>query len=68
MREFGVGQLAKEYLCSVLAKEAERKARNNAPGRIIQKFWEIKGSEAQRQMKEDNSEEEWVIYIKEKYV
>jgi len=66
IRELGVGQLVKEHLHSVLAKEAERKACNNALDCIVQKFGEIKGSETQRQMIEDYREEEWVINIRKK--
>lgn len=65
-RELGAGQLAEKHLRSVLAKDAERNARDSAPGRIVQKHREIKGSEARRQMKEDDGEEQRVINMRGK--
>ena len=60
------GQLSTELLAANNAKEEERKARNNAPNKVVQKYGEIYGYITRRQIEEDKREEEKVVNIQEK--
>ena len=66
VRDLLAGQLAKEHLHNVLAKETKRKRKNNTPNKIIQKYREIKGSIARRQMKADDDDAAKVVNMREK--
>ena len=48
------------------AKEAERKARNDVPNKVVQKYGEIYGYQARRQIVEDEEDERRVINLREK--
>ena len=58
------GQLSTEYLRVTQAREKARKERNN-DGRVVQKYGEIYGSAARRQIAEDEEEEREVINMRE---
>jgi hypothetical protein len=55
------GQLSTELLAANNAKEKERKARNDTPNKVVQKYREIYGYVARRQIEEDEREEERVM-------
>ena len=60
------GQLSTELLAATKAKEKERKERNKAPNKVVQKYREIYGNIARRQIAEDEEEERRVINMREK--
>jgi 3-phosphoglycerate kinase len=60
------GQLSTELLAANNAKEEERKARNNAPNKVVQKYREIYSYVARKQIKKDKREEQKVVNIREK--
>ena len=66
VRDLHAGQLAKEHLTNVLAKEKERNTRSNTTGRIVQKYGEIKGNTARRQIRADDKDVRKVVNIREK--
>ncbi len=60
------GQLLTKLLAATQAKEKERKERNEALNKVVQKYGEIYGNVARRQIKEDEEEERRVVNIREK--
>ena len=60
------GQLSTELLAANNAKEKEREERNNAPNKVVQKYGEIYGYQARKQIEEDEREEALVINMREK--
>ena len=60
------GRLSTELLVANKAKEAERKARNDVPNKVVQKYGEIYGHVARRQIVEDEEDEKRVVNIREK--
>ena len=60
------GQLSTELLTVNNAKQKEREDRNNAPNKVVQKYGEIYGHVARRQIAADEIEEDRVINIHEK--
>jgi hypothetical protein len=62
------GQLSKEHLIAIQAREKARKERNGEPNKVVQKYGEIYGFQARRQIAEDEEEEREVINMREKRV
>jgi DDE superfamily endonuclease len=60
------GQLSTELLAANNAKEKERRERNDAPNKVVQKYGEIYGHQARRQIEEDEREEALVVNMREK--
>ena len=60
-----IGQLSTEHLRATQSREKARKERNDAPNRVIQKYGEIYGHQARRQIAEA---EEEVINMREKRI
>ena len=61
------GNLSTELLTATIAKAEERTVRNK-DGRIVQKYSEIYGSEARRQIEEDEEDEKRVVNIRAKRI
>ena len=59
-------QLAKEHLAATKAREKARKERNEAPNKVVQKYGEIYGYQARRQIAEDEEDKGKVINMREK--
>ena len=49
-----------------MAREKARKERNEAPNKVVQKYGEIYGHQARRQIAEDEEDERRVINMREK--
>jgi hypothetical protein len=64
-RMVSTGQLSTEYLLATQAREQARKERNEQQNKIVQKYGEIYGHQAQRQIAEDEEEERQVINMRE---
>ena len=62
------GQLSTEYLLATQAREQARKERNEQQNKIVQKYGEIYGHQARRQIAEDEEEERQVINMREQRV
>jgi hypothetical protein len=60
------GQLAKEHLAATKAREKAQKERNKAPNKVVQKYREIYGHQARRQIADDEEDEGRVINMREK--
>ena len=60
------GQLSTELLAATKAKEKERKERNEAPNKVVQKYREIYGNITRRQIAEDKEKKRRVVNIREK--
>ena len=60
------GQLSTELLVANNTKEEERRARNDAPNIVVQKYREIYSNVARRQIVEDEEDERRVVNILEK--
>jgi DDE superfamily endonuclease len=67
-RMVSAGQLLTEYLRATQAREQARKERNDQPNKIVQKYGEIYGFQARRQIAEDEEEEREVINMREQRV
>lgn len=62
------GQLSTEYLRAMQSREKARKDRNQAPNKVVQKYGEIYGHQARRQIIEDEEEERDVVNMREKRI
>ena len=62
------GQLSTEYLRATQAREKARKKRNNISNKVIQKFGEIYGYQARRQITDDKKDKRKVVNIREERV
>jgi DNA-binding protein H-NS len=60
------GQLSTELLTVNNAKQKEREERNNAPNKVVQKYGEIYGNVAQRQIAADELAEDIVVNMHER--
>ena len=60
------GQLSTELLATNNPKEEERRARNDAANKVVQKYGEIYGHVARRQIAEDEEDEKRVVNMREK--
>ena len=60
------GQLSTEVLAANNAKEKERRERNKVSNKVVQKYWEIYGYQACRQIEEDEKDEKRVVNMPEK--
>ena len=60
------GQLAKEHLEAVLANQSTIRERNGKPGTVIQKYGEIYGNVARRQIKWDDEQRHKVVNLESK--
>ena len=63
-RIVSTGQLSTEYLLATQAREQAHKERNEQQNKIVQKYGEIYGHQARRQITEDE-EERQVINMRE---
>ena len=62
------GQLSTEHLRATQSREKARRKRNDTPNRVVQKYGEIYGHQARRQIAEDEEEEREVINMREKRI
>jgi hypothetical protein len=53
-------------LAATIAKEKARKERNKAPNKVVQKYGEIYGYQAHRQIAEDEEDKRRVVNMREK--
>jgi ribosomal protein L9 len=60
------GQLATELLRATNSAADRRKARKEASNKVVQKYGEIYGSVARRQIAEDEKDERQVVNMREK--
>jgi hypothetical protein len=60
------GQLSTELLQANATARKEREQRKNAKGTIVQKYGEIYGGVARRQMRDDDEDEAKVVNMREK--
>jgi hypothetical protein len=60
------GQLSTELLAANNAKEKERREQNRAPNKVVQKYREIYGYQAHRQIEEDKEDDKKVVNMREK--
>jgi hypothetical protein len=63
-----VGQLSTELLTATKRSETAQKERNDAPNRVVQKYGEIYGHQARRQIAEDEEDERRVVNMREQRV
>jgi hypothetical protein len=62
------GQLSTELLTATKRSETAQKERNDAPNRVVQKYGEIYGHQARRQIAEDEEDERRVVNMREQRV
>jgi hypothetical protein len=62
------GQLSTELLTATKRSEKDRKERNDPPNRVVQKYGEIYGHQARRQIEEDEADERRVVNMREQRV
>jgi hypothetical protein len=60
------GQLSKELLKATTTAGAKRKARKDAPNTVVQKYGEIYGNVARRQIKADDEDASRVVNMRDK--
>jgi len=60
------GQLSMELLKATTTAGAKRKARKDAPNTVVQKYGEIYGNVARRQMKADDEDASRVVNMRDK--
>ena len=60
------GQLSTELLTVNNAKQKEREERNNQPNKVVQKYREIYGYQARRQIAADELAEDMVVNLHER--
>jgi hypothetical protein len=63
-----VGQLSTELLITIKRSEKARKERKDALNRVVQKYGEIYGHQARRQIAEDEEDERRVVNMREQRI